>query len=1859
MCLTSWALFACVKGNVDFPTITKICCSQTVYKETRKLQIKIHSSLGSFSPFIERHELRPFRRSSSTSSPANSDASFLGESNVLSESSTSKDRRRTRPGPSHGTKKPIPTILELGALRRRATFYSAHADDDESHDTENEDCVEDKLVEARCLREARALGIVREVTSLRDFKQKGGAQYVAKELVRLLSESLPSHDARVEVFAEKLTPFCESFAVSEDIAMLDCTVNLCHGKSVSARAIDESCSIARCCSSATARCRIALVVLRAALLCGYTNIALSQLTKDAIAWASCDSGLQSELEEASRLLQIDEIVLRYCGSGARSLFRVDDPRHAMRLLDFVTKQVDRKTVLFDALSLCDAFHHLSTHNATVNLLEHSILRSDCSLCLSLMENLIQKDVSLSERAMVGVIAICEEILVESSEAIRSGCLSGRFLEGYSKRARYVSSHAGALVLCAIEHSLVLSADSMAEINRYVNEATLLSLRNAFLRIERLQRDHSVYVSLSDLLHTTTVLDKVFPFIQDVASCHVANDLKLLNTKLTTAKRVCSLLTGNPKADESDTWVAASSSIAISLVKGNQDDQILEFLADVGLLPDFHNGLPSRTQLSVALALCLETANSPTTGMQRIVKAASLMKDSSTLTTEGKLLVSVVDLNGHLDVVTQVFTRCDEGTGESVDFLRRSLQSRVWSRKVASNPKIDNFGGRLHRAMYRPILHSSWYIGDGLLLPPDRTLLRCQLFFRGLVDKTRGSESGATELYDHVGDRGAHSLALRVLCQSATVRACSGFLRNDSALLIDLHDAFAETLKASAERSLGGTGSGITSSVIDSQQAVAFLLSLPLKQGFAAYKSCIPTAVKTHNFERLFTLSNVGMVASSSGPQLGADLMFTVGWKRQQKFFEQCFRLAAKAKWWAILREYGVEFDSQFFQDPRAISDLSNAPDEAWPKETRYAASLIPHMIATMSKVLSSFDVLRLTALYAETFSLPRDLVIHRHIEYLLFPARHAPDDSRFDPTGCEKTAQASLQLLNPRLKRSAVLRGCLVTLDASDMSGQDYELYNIVLKLYQEELNHIVDHEFTIIQLAPYEAELEEIDRRRDALMILYEFFQGERLSERPPFSKFFVPLQVPFNQKVASTKEPICGILGKLSPNSEALFDPLQPLEKILSTSQNVTAVTALAPLCSPLGLPHGYIHARSLMARFRQSRTNKVGHPSFENDVTPVLNRILSSSERAVLAEWCSEQYTSKNVEKLNCLGVVLQSSLQASTEIEHRRCHLPTDKMLEKQELDALERVKRISSTKAVLSDILRVKTMLLSSDASEHRMIRKVSERLVSELDRRVQGVREMPPEALIDFLYSAGSLLAAQACLDDDDSFPICHLRRFCSTVHLTCQSVAEQYSHVDPGKRARRFAQKWLFYGGESSMASNSDASSMEPVTLSGLIDIDEEKDTVDFVMDLSEVQSTGDEWGIVGGGNKLDSLSGRRLISAEEASVFRTSTSREVSEAASQLAALRVAFVLAFSEVSHSVSDSSTAKENTDYNRPQISTTKGFGLLAQLQSKRDSKQDSRVIDQSLELLRIVFAGPGASSNLISRWHSFDSDTSIAAVKNDAPTTITFAMRHRALRAASILCPQEALEEVIRNAGYLRSSNNSEYCSIRKCSFGVFLAKEIEEMGLPLPLSDLIQLSSMDYLSYARALWRDHRENDILYNSKGRLLLLLVEMSLQGEKTDTSFIKCLLDEMVRLNLPRTLLLSLEHIANFRDRADRSHSLNGESVSRAITAAALAILSEGRQLLIESTSVDMSDSLGAIKTFERLFRIAVALSDVQDGLSQFNRFADAVTTCCKAADSPFAVKLLHITTLARERAERNFRIQSVEVRVNWKEFGLPT
>jgi hypothetical protein len=266
---------------------------------------------------------------------------------------------------------------------------------------------------------------------------------------------------------------------------------------------------------------------------------------------------------------------------------------------------------------------------------------------------------------------------------------------------------------------------------------------------------------------------------------------------------------------------------------------------------------------------------------------------------------------------------------------------------------------------------------------------------------------------------------------------------------------------------------------------------------------------------------------------------------------------------------------------------------------------------------------------------------------------------------------------------------------------------------------------------------------------------------------------------------------------------------------------------------------------------------------------------------------------------------------------------------------------------------------------------------------------------------------------------------------------------------------------------------------------------------------------------------------------------------------------------------------------------------------------------------------------------SYLSANTSADEKSDARKTLTFAMRYRALRSAAVMCPQVALDKVVTEEGYFATGVADTDCSLQKCTYGAFVAKEIEEMGLPLPHSDLVQLSTMHFPSYARALWRHHRDGDIR-GKKGRLLLLLLEMSLK-DSSDSELTVTLLTEMSKLQLPRTLMLGCECLAKFKLRAGvpKSSSLlrdESKAVSDAVLTAANLVLTEMHRSLLSESSQDLE---GGLPTVRRVGNLVQVFSDTETGQRQLSQFVKELVDLVALRNDSTSVTLADIALNASQ------------------------
>lgn len=1718
-CRVADALDDCDQPGRDLNAAIELL--RTIDSETRKLRIKMYSSFSSFSPFVERPyhgRKRPSPRSANSTLTNSADSTALLGSFKERNFDPSCIRQ-------------IPTILELGVLRGGATKSIAAAVSENSEEDDmqfaSDQCVENKLREALCLQKARQLGYDKRSLSLRNFMSAGDAIFVATELIRIYSVSSPDHESRQNHLISLIQPFCEEFGVCFDDALFSCTTRLCKTKPITERSIEEAASLARCCPSVVMKCKAAHLTITASLLCERAPDWLAELSQDAILWAACDPTLKSELEEASRLLSIDRIVVRYCGIGAKELFCVDDERHSERLLHFVTKHVTCKSVVEDAMALCDAFHHLQPDYAGVSILTNALLLDDSTRLTQLLEEIFQHNHAVAQSVLIQTLNVADCMLQERADGITDA------------QQLSVAESVLNLIDCAMVFCKSVEPTPAAILNRFVSNGSLEIIRNRFLRILRLERDHAIYASLSKLNSPW--------FRMQMASKEMVTALErgdsppgLLKTEVTSVKRACALLAGDSKSNQDVLWnMSASFVLQSQLSKVGDLNQAMEVADMFGLLSPSEYAAVG--QIVVALALCraslVDNNGNSRLGMERICSAVSLLRDWALRSTFQPILSLVVSLSSVLDLVYYTLTRSDEGMGECLEKMRRSLQTKAWQ----LHPSTPFLGGEGHFAIVScvPKLQPHWYVGDGLLLPPQEALDQSLRFSKSVLFSREGDENAAAELFEFICERGSHSLALRVLsCWVSMYLARNGQVIENMDFSA-LRTGF-EGIKCSlAERSLGGSGAGITNATVDSELAVSFLLSLPIELAFKTYKASLPTAVKTCNFEKTLCLANVGCTAASGRPHSRFGSNAFKGWRGQSKFLEQCRKLALFARWSKLLSYYGIEFDPHLLREDKLIASSRES--------VRYSSSLIPAVITGFSKTVSSVETYQLTSLFARDFDINPEVIQQKRIEYLLAPVA-VSSVPRKEALVCrqnlERNVACSLRLLTSWTTRCSVLRRCLVALEGAPSSSQDYELFALALNLYRLELSKAIDEDCINkdIERRYLIAELDAIDRRRDALTILSSFYVDDKEKWRPSFPDFFVRLTSSDLFQDQLRNHPLCGVLGQDNRNC---FDPLKPLEQTLQMFPGSGTVTALAPLCIPLGLPVGYIHARSLIMRFSVLSQANCSWPAFDNDVLPVCDRLKSSRDKAVLAEWCSKQYRNNDEEKLKCLDLALKSCMQASAEIERINennvgsVHV---KQLEQLESELLESVKRLSYAKEVLSDCLRIKTALRSNSLLSKGSVSRMIDSLILEIDQQQDS---LSTETLISFLLEKSSSLFAIAAVERQNVFSIDERRNFIHIVYEACNSVADYHSHINPSHIARRYARRWLFYGDDSK--SNTMLQSGKTIESKISSIPDNSNDTDSFVMDIADIQ-TSDTWGL-----NVAETAAYQLTSEEEPSAIHPLSSREISETTCLRAALRISFMLAAINAPADVC--SGGKENSGSGIDPLSkvTKKRRGLLVAIETKRDKHLEDKMYEICRELLSIVFAAKGStviSKMPISLGHCAEEKSLTTSGGN----AYTFAMRHRAFRVASILCPQEVLEDVVKSDGYLSCGPSGSSVSLMQCTFGAFIAKEIEEMGLPLPHDDLGRLSSMHFLSYARTLWRHHWGNQTL--CKGRLLLLLVDMSLKEIDTDIDFIESIMKEIVRLQLPRTLLLALECLNEFAKRSSARSVDYGLSLSSFTAASAL-------------------------------------------------------------------------------------------------------
>jgi len=891
---------------------------------------------------------------------------------------------------------------------------------------------------------------------------------------------------------------------------------------------------------------------------------------------------------------------------------------------------------------------------------------------------------------------------------------------------------------------------------------------------------------------------------------------------------------------------------------------------------------------------------------------------------------------------------------------------------------------------------------------------------------------------------------------------------------------------------------------------------------------LPSAIGKHNYPRILILASIGKYCGVGTFSSGVSFP----WSKQKRFIDQCDALSCNATWWSILSNHRVSFD------PNIFSQLNESRSIAVDQTIQgYCEKLIWNAIDR----LGHRSTLSLTRRFMKDYRLSKHVPPSIIIEYLLSVSvdnsrivgyevnageslmNNTDIDIRNNLNQIEIAVRESLSVL-PILNQNLVLRKSVMNLEANGNVAKDYERLAMVLQLYRECLNLLSGQmKKSDTRAKAHEEETGRIERRCDALVIISSIFEKYDYEERPAFTKMFEPLPRDPSHPSMTTKR-----VHFIPDTAGDVFNPLAPLDGVI---ENTSIVAALAPLCSLLQLPAGYLHSRSIIVRFSKMKASGVPLPPFETSIIPIAKKLKTSRDIADLAWWCSLQYEPGSVEQLKCLDMAHAHATVASEEAESCKDA--------EEEYIALERVKRIDAAKSGLADKIVI-TEVLKSHKSTPSKVQVLFKSIVSRAHSRLDN--DYRPEDLVYALLVEGSMAAAEASLDEANGLATPLFRLLAILVHDACKCLSRRYSHINVGKYARLLTRKLLVRGDDSdidSMANIINANEEEDAELSTIHEEEENENTSEFVMDIGMISTGNQTWSNESSKNDKHS----KITSTEEPSAISPSSQRELSDLLNSRVALRCVFMICFAEDYHSHNESSSPTNGEENVHSNIMPTKQtLSVKRQRANKKASFiEGDLALQHARELLGIVFARQGSTISSSTCGFLFDEssitcDESIIQTGLDNSTAmeighpkrkaLSFAMRHRALRVATILCPHEIITRVVIEEKYY--TNDYGDAHMIKCAFVSFVAMEIEVMGLPLPHSDLLQLSAMHLSSYARTIWRNHGANSSTRGFRGRLHLLILELCInQQESIDWELVVVLFSELERLELSRSLLLACE------------------------------------------------------------------------------------------------------------------------------------
>ena len=312
----------------------------------------------------------------------------------------------------------------------------------------------------------------------------------------------------------------------------------------------------------------------------------------------------------------------------------------------------------------------------------------------------------------------------------------------------------------------------------------------------------------------------------------------------------------------------------------------------------------------------------------------------------------------------------------------------------------------------------------------------------------------------------------------------------------------------------------------------------------------------------------------------------------------------------------------------------------------------------------------------------------------------------------------------------------------------------------------------------------------------------------------------------------------------------------------------------------------------------------------------------------------------------------------------------------------------------------------------------------------------------------------------------------------------------------------------------------------------------------------------------------------------------REISEEEATKAGVEIAFLLSYSKGYFGEDGQEDNEGQTNLSNSTERKGVGSGGASALRGKKVDLGAAHTFN----LLSAVFAIHMKNAGKETRKKDFrkvlgvndssnrhkDNETASEVGKAPVFTTPSYTAKYKAMRAALSLVPEEVLAQVKDKRMGLGDHD------LKNLVFACFVAKELEELGLPMPCGSIVELSEVEWSGLARSLWRDNREN--IGKGMERFLVLLVELCVRGGG-DSNLLQIAVKAIMEGGWHRSLLICCEIL------------LSGGLKAGKEVAGVKALAKEvGRGIVTGARKCEE----GLEDTIDRLAKAIVALSGIPGG-----------------------------------------------------------